>query len=32
VKRYVLLFRGAAPPQSDLDKIAAAPGVRIIDH
>ena len=30
--RYVLLHRGGAPPQSELDLITSAPGVRVIDH
>lgn len=29
---YVLKFRGTNPPQSDLDRIDRAPGIRILDR
>ena len=32
VSRFVLKFRGSAPPQSDLDRIDRAPGVTVVDR
>jgi hypothetical protein len=30
--RYVLLHKGNRPNRADLDRIAATPGLRIVDH
>ena len=32
MSRYVLKYRGTDPPQSDLERIDTAPGIKILDR